>query len=443
MANRLLEKYSKKINLAESVYSATHNGEKMDSIRKITVAKCLDNVSTFLNEAFESSMGTQRAAMGDYKKFCLALTNVGVPQLIAFDLVAVSPMSSMYGNVAYIEYVKGTTKGASTAEDLTNGVYKLGDVDPTYTGNAVVEPVTSFTSGTTAVAFKQGAASVRLLDEDGVQVDDADGEHPATIAAGTGVITQTSFKTGKSASDVAKIAYTYDNIVIPQETLPTLKAELKNIGLEAHARRIAVFYSQMAAFQAKTDYGFDLADGLAEQAVGQLAYEIDTEIVEMLLNAAPGSTIADFSKTQPVGVSLADHYAAFAAKLEEYKMALYQKTKKFTPNFMVVASDVMPVLQFVPGFQAANVSDVNGPYFAGTLAGLKIFVTPNIGAGQFFLGVNQGAMQAAAGVYAPYMPVVPTQLLGFADGGMSQGWSTLYDAKILNADLLIKGAIVA
>lgn len=79
--NRLLEKYSKKIKLAESVYSATHNGERMDQIRKVTVAKCLENVSSFLNEAFESSMGTQRAAMGDYKKFCLALTNVGVPQL--------------------------------------------------------------------------------------------------------------------------------------------------------------------------------------------------------------------------------------------------------------------------------------------------------------------------------------------------------------------------
>ena len=181
--------------------------------------------------------------------------------------------------------VKGTTKGASTAEDLTNSVWKLGDVDQTYTSNAVVEPVESFTSGTTAVAFKQGAGNVRLLDANGAQVDDADGAHPASIAADTGVITQTSFKATKSASDVKKIAYTYDNIVIPQETLPTLKAELKNIGLEAHARRIAVFYSQMAAFQAKTDYGFDLADGLAEQAVGQLAYEIDTEIVEMLHNA--------------------------------------------------------------------------------------------------------------------------------------------------------------
>ena len=433
MANRLLEKYSKKIKLAESVYSATHNGERMDQIRKITVAKCLDNVNTFLNEAFDSSMGTQRAAMGDYKKFCLALTNVGVPQLIAFDLVAVSPMSSMYGNVAYIKYVKGTTKGESTQGQMTNSVWALGDVDDNYTGSAVVESVDSFTSGTTKIAFPQGADNVRFFDADGNALTVTGDVTVATDGTVTATVTGT----------VKKIAYTYDNIVIPQETLPTLKAELQNIGLEAHARRIAVFYSQMAAFQAKTDYGFDLADGLAEQAVGQLAYEIDTEIVDMLNAAAPISTVAQFSKTQPVGVSLADHYAAFAAKLEEYKMEVYQKTKKFTPNFMVCAPDVMPVIQFVPGFQAASIGEVNGPYFAGTLNGIKVFVTPNIGAGEFFLGVNQGAMQAAAGVYAPYMPVVPTQLLGFADGGMSQGWSTLYDAKILNKDLLIKSAIAA
>ena len=57
--------------------------------------------------------------------------------------------------------------------------------------------------------------------------------------------------------------------------------------------------------------------------------------------------------------------AAFAAKLEEYKMAVYKVTKKFTPNFMVVAPDVMPVLNFVPGFTAASVNEINGPYFAG------------------------------------------------------------------------------
>lgn len=36
------------------------------------------------------------------------------------------------------------------------------------------------------------------------------------------------------------------------------------------------------------------------------------------------------------------------------------------------------------------------------------------------------------------MPLVPTQLLGFADGTMSQGWSSMYDMQILNTALLSK-----
>ena len=65
MSNRLLEKYSKKLKLAEAVYQKRHNGESMDAMKKSTVAKCLDNTNKFLNEACESSMGTQRSAMGD------------------------------------------------------------------------------------------------------------------------------------------------------------------------------------------------------------------------------------------------------------------------------------------------------------------------------------------------------------------------------------------
>lgn len=41
------------------------------------------------------------------------------------------------------------------------------------------------------------------------------------------------------------------------------------------------------------------------------------------------------------------------------------------------------------------------------------------------------------------MPVVPTQLLEMPDGLNQQGWATMYDAKILNADLLISGEVVA
>lgn len=36
------------------------------------------------------------------------------------------------------------------------------------------------------------------------------------------------------------------------------------------------------------------------------------------------------------------------------------------------------------------------------------------------------------------MPIIPTQLLGFADGTMSQGFSTVYDMRILNPALIEK-----
>ena len=55
-----------------------------------------------------------------------------------------------------------------------------------------------------------------------------------------------------------------------------------------------------------------------------------------------------------------------------------------------------------------------------------------IGNFDFFFGVNGSDLQTAAAVYAPYMAIVPTQLLGFSDGAMSQGFSTMYDMKLLN-----------
>ena len=65
----VLEKYSKKIQLAESVYAKAHNGEKMDAMKKMVVAKTLDNVNKFLTEAMDMTAATtQRGAMGEYKK---------------------------------------------------------------------------------------------------------------------------------------------------------------------------------------------------------------------------------------------------------------------------------------------------------------------------------------------------------------------------------------
>jgi hypothetical protein len=109
----------------------------------------------------------------------------------------------------------------------------------------------------------------------------------------------------------------------------------------------------------------------------------------------------------------------------------------------LIASNLLPILAFVPGFKSADTNNINGPYLAGTVNGLKVFVTPNIDAGKFVIGVNGDDMMSSAAVYAPYMPVVPTQLLGYADGAMSQGWSTMYALEKLNENLVVAGRVTA
>ena len=368
--------------------------------------------------------------------------------LIAHDLVIVSPMSSMSGYVTYIQYTAGTNKGGVRQGDLFNSPFKLGASAPDYTSARVVETFTG-TSGTaswfpvydgdateakariTAITTA-GGTSVAVADNASVTVGD-DGKS-LTFSNGSG--------TAIDATDTVKVAYVYDNIRIPQNDLPIYNAEMKSIPLLAKARRIAVYFSNIAAFQMKTDYGVDLSASLAEQSVGELEREIDEEITNALYENAGTDATLTWSKTLPLGVSKQDHYDAFRETLEAARTKIYNATKKFNPNWLLCARDVIQVLSFIRGWTPSPQGSQAGPYFAGTVEGLKVFVAPNIPQGKFVVGVLGNDMYSAAAVYAPYMAIVPTQLLGYADGGMSQGFSTLYDFKMLNPDLIVKGEIV-
>ena len=437
----LLETYKNRLTISEKVYSKSHDGEALPHIKKLTTAKCLDNVNRFINESFENSTGTQRADLGEFKRFTLNLVTVAIPNLIAFDLVIVQPMTSITGYISYVKYTAGSNKGATTQGTVFNDPFRLGSVDVNYTASRVVETATLGADAKATLMWGpvMVTADGKLAEGKIVKVSDNTEITDYTVTK-EGALTVNA---GAVESDEVKIAYVYDNVVIPQNDLPILNAEMAGIALEARARRIAIYYSQIAAFQAKTDYGFDLGDQLAEKAVGQLNYEIDTEVTDLLINNAAQADELVWSKTLPLGVSKMEHYAGFTEMVEIGKQKIYDRTKRFAPNYMLIASNILPILSFVPDFKAAPAGQINGPYFAGTLNGLKVFVTPNIEPGKFVLGVNGSDLQSSAAVYAPYMPVVPTSLLQFADGANSQGFSTMYDLKLLNADLLVAGRVTA
>lgn len=452
----LIESYKNRLAIAESVHQKSHNGAKMSAQKKLMIASVLHNTSRFLNEAFQGAAATQRADIGDFKKFCLNISTVSLPNLILPELMLVQPMSSLSGYITYLRYSAGTNKGGVKAGDVFNDAFRLGVMDEDrsrYTSSAISEKynITAENVSNKSIVLEWSPVldvkGVKLTPKDGTAIDlkivketPQKNEVQVAIDKTSGVATLT-FNAQDEFADGAVIStlYLYDNEIIPQTvkpvSLPTLTAKMEVVNLHAHARRIAVYYSQLAAFQAKNDYGYDLGQQLSAQAQGELAYEIDSEGVMMLYKGAEHDSQLDMPKYSAAvagAISRSQYYEMFTEVIARAKAIIYQRTQKFAPNYMVVAPDVLTVMPYLKGWVAAPAAVVNGPYFAGTVDSVKVFVSPAMAKGEFFFGVNGADLQTSAAVYAPYMAIVPTQLLGFADGTMSQGFSTMYDMKLLS-----------
>jgi hypothetical protein len=425
----IVEAYQKKLSISEKVYAKEHGGKSLSESKKVAIARVLANTSEYITEAFENSVGTQLSNMKTFKKFCLDLTTVALPSLIANDLVIVYPLKSRTGYIQYLQFTAGSNKGGIEAgKTVFNDPFKLGamtDERVNYTAAAVVEPVAADATEC-VLSWTPVAGTVFGVKANGDKVALVPADGKVTFDAGV----------------YTKVAYEYDNVRIPQNDIPQVTAHMEGIELAAKARRVAIYYSQMAAFQAKTEMGIDLGEILATQACAELSYEIDTEVVKMLVDNAAKKDALTWNKRCPMAISKRDHYAGFAEVIEQGSQFIYDATQKHAANYMIISSNIKPVLVMMEGWKAANTSKINGPYFAGELNGIKVYVSPAIAAGKYVLGYNGGDMITSAAVYAPYMAIVPTQLLGFADGAMSQGFSTLYDLKMLNPALLVAGEVV-
>lgn len=333
-----------------------------------------------------------------------------------------------------MKFVAGSNKGGIAQGDEFNSPFALGKMSDeriAYTGNAMVESVALAADGTATLAWSPIATSFTP-----VIVDGASGSTITVTDAATGKIAVTG-ETG-----TIKVKYVYDNVRIPQNDLPIYNAKMEGIALEAKPRRIAIYYSQMAAFQAKQEMGVDLGEILATQACAELSYEIDTEVVKLLVDSAPTDATLTFNKTLPTGVSKMEHYAGFAEVIEQGSQIIYDRTQKYAANYMIAASNLKPILSLMIGWKPAATGKVNGPYLAGTINGIKVFISPAVKPSTFTLGFNGDDLITSAAVFAPYMAIVPTSLLQYADGGTTQGYSTLYDLKLLNSALLVSGTVV-
>ena len=430
-----LKKYDSRIRVAENVQKKL--GKTMGFEKKVALATMLENTRKILEATNSSNIPS--------KTFFMDMITGVVPNLIASDIVSTQAMESKASIVSYLRYNYGTDKGATAAGTMFNNSLYTGKSDPNYSSRLIVDEQVL-----DSVNFEYSpilpATVVLTLPDNTTLIDNGAGQIvDPTTSANKGTI---NYTTGAfscaDATEGTTARYEYNNEQVPDLKVPEITISLAQIPIYAKSRKLAAYWGFDAAYDLKQQYGEDITDIMATQAAAEISYEIDTEIVNDLVRLAGAGTELSWNKIPPTGVNIIDHYDSFWVKLTEGAKIVFQETQRVEPNFIVCGTNVSAVIEVMRNFDGTGAAaGVAGPRFIGTLGGkYKVYTVPLMDADTFVMGYKGSNFLETGYIYAPYQPVLTTDILMPADFKGQQGYATSYGKKMVNSKMYIRGRIV-
>ena len=409
--------HTKRIQIAENI-RAKANKSALSLETKAALATCLENTRQICEATNSSNIPS--------KTFFMDMVASVIPNIIAPEIVSVQAMDAKAGMISYLRFVYGDDKGRTAAGTMFNNSLYKGTSDANYSSSRVDGEVLALEGNAGSVSFYPVTSIVEIL---GAEFDEANSD----LSVGKIAV--------KNVTDDVTVSYEYDNETAPVK-VPQINLELAQIPVFAKSRKLAAYWGFDAAFDLKKQYGEDVTALMATQAAGEISHEIDTEIVMDLYSQASAGAEIVWSKTPGVGVNLLDHYDSFFAKLTEGANAIFGATQRYNPNFICCGINVASVLQVMRNFDAAGAGNGVGPHLIGTLGGAyKVYVVPAMDPNTFVMGFKGNNFLETGYVYAPYMPILSTDILTLANMQGQQGYATSYGKKMVNSKLYIKGRI--
>lgn len=436
----MLENHKRRLNVAESVNKAK-TGKALSLEKKMALATVLENTERFCNATLKESATNSKGIPS--KAFYMDMLTAVVPNLIASDIVSTQALESKTGMISYLRFMYGSDKGATTAGTMFNNSLYTGFSDPNYTSRLVNEEYV--TNGVNFEYIPIIPTTVNVVLPDGTRyVDDGQGNLKNPVA-GTNVGTidyATGAFTCATATSGSQATYEYDNETVPDLKAPQITMDLAQIPIFAKSRKLTAYWGFDAAYDLQQQFGQEIDSVLATQAAGEIAHEIDTEIVADLYAQAGAGPELTWNKIPPTGVNVVDHYDSFWVRLTEGAKIINRATQRVEPNFIVCGTNVAAVIECMRNFEGVNASDAIGPHFIGTLGGkYKVYMVPLMDENTFVMGYKGTNFLETGYVYAPYMPILSTDLLMPADFRGQQGYATSYGKKMINAKMYLRGRI--
>ena len=426
--------FESRLNAAERVQKKM--GKTLTLEKKVALAQTLANTQRIVEATNSANIPS--------KTYFLDMLTAVVPNLIATDIVSTQALESKAGMISYLRFSYGTDKGATQAGQMFNNSLYTGSSDPYYTSREIVDEAVATGVNFEYVPILPG--TVTVTDENGTYTDDGNGGF-VNAATGAAVVGATiNYATGAftyaSLGSDATARYEYNNEQVPDLKVPQVNMSLAQIPIFAKSRKLAAYWGFDAAYDLKQQYGTEILDVMSAQAAGEIAHEIDTEIVLILVQGASSGPVLTWNKVPPVGVNMIDHYDSFWVRLTEGAKIIFAATQRVQPNFIVCGTNVSAVIECMRNFDGTGASDAVGPHFIGTLGGrYKVYVVPKMDENEFVMGYKGTNFLETGFVYAPYMPILSTDLLMPADFRGQQGYATSYGCKMINGKMYLRGRI--
>lgn len=409
------------INKWQPILEHSSLPEITDLYKKSVTAALLENQQNnkHLNEAAPTN-GTDGISKWD--PVLIGLVRRAVPQMVAFDIAGVQPMSMPTG---LIFALRARYNGQTGDEALFYEADTAFGGTGTHVGNypfiQVAEATTGSDNADTTLVLKDEVPGlvkgVPVLGKDkngkvlaGVFVESVTGttvtlDKPAEIAIGStisfGAGTGTSMDTKTGEGDISK----------------QMGVTIEKISAEAGTRALKAEYSIELAQDMSAVHGLDAESELANILATEILSEINREFLRTLYNQAKigalGSTIPgvfDLDKDAD-GRWNAEKFKGLHFAIERDANAVAVETRRGKGNILVVSPDVASALAManVLSYSVLD-TDMNSDWtqstFVGTIGGrMKVFVDPYATANFYMVGYKGASPFDAGYFYCPYIPL--------------------------------------
>lgn len=379
-----------------------------DPYRRAVTALVLENQEKALAE--EARMLNEAAPtnnygggnVASYDPILISLVRRALPNLIAYDICGVQPMT---GPTGLIFAMRSKYKTMGGTEALFN------------------EANTAF-SGTNANGANGNVSGSVTNTNPVFALSDS-----STYGVGTGMTTAQAEALGDAANNpFAEMAFAIDKVTVTARTR-ALKAE----------------YTLELAQDLKAIHGLDAETELANILSTEILAEINREVVRTIYRTATAgaqygvTTAGTFDlDTDSNGRWSVEKFKGLVFQIERECNAIAKATRRGKGNVLIVSSDVASalamagVLDYTPALQVNLQVDDTGNTFAGVLHGrVKVFIDPYFGGsanGDELVTVGyKGTSPYDSGIfYCPYVPLQMVRAVGQDNFQPRVGFKTRY-----------------